>query len=156
MADLQEQLHREHDALKRQAHVAVNYFALEGGTRSLYRAPHLREMGRQTGQIPENSAKNDQSPGNATWTDRLRELGQPSPARRGLRGPVPTAFLYLLLLANPANHWASACRRSTEVLIFQQRCFRSDIKKTIINMRRVQLQDVSGKPYFTSFRKCYE
>lgn len=74
MADLQEQLHREHDALKRQAHVAVNYFALEGGTWSLYRA-HLREMGRQTGQIPENSAKNNQSPGHATWTDRLRELG---------------------------------------------------------------------------------
>lgn len=75
MADLQEQLHWEYDALKSQAHVPVQYFAVEGGTQSLYWAPHLREMGRQTGQIPENSAKNDLSPGNATWKDRLRELG---------------------------------------------------------------------------------
>lgn len=36
---------------------------------------------------------------------------------------------------------ASANKSSTKVLIFQQRCFRSRIKKIILTMRRVQLQN---------------
>lgn len=33
---LQKQLHWEYDALKSQAHMPVNYFAIDGGTLSLY------------------------------------------------------------------------------------------------------------------------
>lgn len=43
--------------------------------------------------------------------------------------------------SKPLFSKATANERSTKVLIFQQLCFRSDIKKIILTVRRGQLQN---------------